>query len=39
MIRRSVWYAVAGLVACAALGVNMAWALIITIATAVVGAL
>jgi ABC-type spermidine/putrescine transport system permease subunit I len=39
MIRRSVWYAVAGLVACVALGANMAWCLLITIATAVIGAL
>lgn len=39
MIRRSVWYAVAGLVTCAALGANIAWAIVITIATAVIGAL
>ncbi len=39
MIRRSVWYAVAGLAACAALDVSMAWALIITVGTAVIGAL
>jgi low affinity Fe/Cu permease len=39
MISRAVWWAVGGLIFCVALQVSMAWTLVITIGTAVIGAL
>jgi hypothetical protein len=39
VIRKSVWWAVGGLLTCMAFGVSAAWALIITVATAAIAAL
>lgn len=39
MIRRAIYWAVGGLIICVARDASVAWALIITIATAVIGAL
>jgi hypothetical protein len=39
MIQRSVWWAVGGLLFCVAFQVSVAWTLIITVVTAIIGAL
>jgi hypothetical protein len=39
MIERSIWYAIAGLIISLCFQVSVAWALIITVVTAIIGAL